>query len=264
MKMVVIGGTSLIGSQVASNLRRQGHEVAMASSRPGVAPNHREDLARVLSGSRVVIDVASFPAYEETAVQSAVQTSTRHLLAAASAVGVQHVVALSVVGSERLAGSDHFRARLTQEHLVRASGIPCTIVRATQVFESLGGIADAATDGKGVHLAPAFVQPMAAKDVAAGVTRATLWAPVDGVVEIAGPEAFRLDELVRDYLRAHNDPRVVITDPYARFFGASLHVCTLVPGENARLGGIHFADWLPQANLPHRQSLAPLPYCSHR
>jgi uncharacterized protein YbjT (DUF2867 family) len=220
-----------------------------ASPRTGVNTLTGEGVSEALTGARVVIDVSNSPSFLDAAVLEFFETSTRNLLAAAAATGVQHYVALSVVGTDRLAESGYFRAKLAQERLIRGSVLPYTIVHATQVFEFLGGIADAATDGKAVRLAPAFVQPMAAADVAESVTRAALGAPANGVVEVAGPEAFRLDEMVREELRARNDPRVVITDPHARYFGAPLHVCTLVPSASANLGATHFADWLTQITL---------------
>ena len=249
MKMVVIGGTGRIGANVVSNLRAQGHEAVAASPRSGVNTFTGEGVAEALAGANVVIDVSNSPSFEDAAVLAFFETSTRNLLAAAGAAGVRHYVALSVVGTARLVESGYFRARIAQETLIRESGVPYTIVHATQFFEFLAGIADAATDGQAVRLAPAFIQPMAAADVAAGVTQAALGAPVNGIVEVAGPEAFRLDELVREGLSALRDPRVVITDPHARYFGATLRVCTLIPGESAHLGATHFADWLTQITL---------------
>ena len=264
MKMVVIGGTGQIGSNVVSDLCALGHEAVAASPGSGVNTLTGEGVTAALTGANVVIDVSNAPSFEGTAALAYFETSTRNLLAAAAATGVQHYVALSVVGTDRLPESGYFRAKIAQETLIRDSGLPYTIVHATQFFEFLGGIADAATDGKAVRLPPAFIQPMAAADVAAAVTQAALGVPVNGAIEVAGPEAFRLDELVREELRARSDPRVVITDPHARYFGAALRVCTLVPGEAARLGGIHFADWLTQITLQRRQSLASLPHCTHR
>jgi uncharacterized protein YbjT (DUF2867 family) len=248
MKIVVIGGTGLVGSKVVRALQAQGHEAMAASPRSGVNTITGEGVEKALTDSNVVIDVSNSPSFEDTAVLAFFETSTRNLLAAAAAAGIQHYVALSVVGAGRLAQSGYFRARIAQERLIRESGLPYTIVHATQIFEFLGGIADAATEGKAVRLAPAFIQPMAAADVAEGVTKAALAAPVNGVVEVAGPEALRLDELVREDLRARNDPRVVITDPHARYFGAALRVCTLIPAETAHLGATHFTDWLSQTS----------------
>lgn len=249
MKMVVIGGTGRIGSHVVRDLQAQGQVAVAASLCTGVNTMTGEGIAEALTGADVVIDVSNSPSFADTAVLEFFETSTRNLLASAAATGVQHYVALSVVGIDRLAESGYFRAKIAQEQLIRESGLPYTIVHATQFFEFLGGIADAATEGKAVRLAPAFVQPMAAAEVAEGVARAALSAPANGVVEIAGPEAFRLDELVREELRARSDPRVVITDPHARYFGAALRVCTLIPGESAHLGATHFADWLTQITL---------------
>ncbi len=249
MKIVVVGETGRIAAGVVTALRAHGHVAVAVAPRSGVNSNTGARIAEAMAGVNVVIDVSNSPSFEGTAALAFFETTTRTLLAAAAAVGVQHYVALSVVGTDRLAESGYFRARIAQERLIRESGLPYTIVHATQVFEFLGGIADAATEGKAVRLAPAFVQPMAAADAAAGVANVALGKPVRGVVEVAGPEAFRLDELVREELRARSDPRVVITDPYARYFGAALHVCTLIPDENAHLGTIHFADWLSQPTL---------------
>jgi uncharacterized protein YbjT (DUF2867 family) len=249
MKMVVIGGTGRIGSHVVRDLQAQGQVAVAASPCTGVNTMTGEGVPEALTGADVVIDVSNSRSILDSAVLEFFETSTRNLLASAAATGVQHYVALSVVGTDRLAESGYFRAKIAQEQLIRESGLPYTIVHATQFFEFLGGIADAATEGKAVRLAPAFVQPMAAADVAEGVARVALGAPVHGVVEIAGPEAFRLDEMVREELRARSDPRVVITDPHARYFGAALRVCTLIPGESARLGATHFADWLTQITL---------------
>lgn len=240
MKIVVIEGPGQVGAKVVSALHMQGHEavaVLAVNALAGAA------VKTALADAQVVIDVSSFQA---TAGPVFLEIVTRNLLAAAAEARVRHYVALSVVGADRLVESGRFRARIAQEQLIRESGVPYTIVRATLVFEFLGGIADAATVGGCVRLAPAFVQPIAAADVAERVASAALGAPVHGVVEVAGPEALRLDELVRQNLRARHDPRVVITDPYARYFGAALHVCTLVANESAHLGATHFADWLSQ------------------
>lgn len=249
MKIVVIGGTGLIGSKVVSKLQAQGHVALPASPRSGVNTITGEGLDAALSGASVVIDVSNAPSFEDQAVLSFFTTSTGNLLAAAAA-GIQHYVALSVVGTDRLAESGYFQAKIAQERLITASGIPYTIVHATQFFEFITGIADAAAVDGSVRLAPAFFQPMAAIDVATAVAQAAVSSPVNGIVEVAGPELFRLDELVRLDLSARHDPRAVITDPQARYFGAELHVCTLVPGEHARLGQTHFADWLRQSASP--------------
>jgi uncharacterized protein YbjT (DUF2867 family) len=246
MKIVVIGGTGLIGSKLVADLREQGHEAVAASPRLGINTITGEGLGPALEGASVVVDVSNAPSFEEQAVLEFFQTSTRNLLAAEAAAGVGHHVALSVVGTERLAESGYFRAKIAQEKLIRDSPIPYSIVHATQFFEFIPGIADAATDGHTVRLAPAFIQPMAADDVARAVTKVALGAPVNGIVEIAGPESFRLDDLIRQDLGARHDPRVVITDSHAQYFGATLHVCTLIPGEGALLGETHFEDWLSQ------------------
>jgi uncharacterized protein YbjT (DUF2867 family) len=246
MKIVVIGGTGLIGAKVVTILREQGHEAVAASPRLGINTLTGEGLAEALEGASVVVDVSNSPSFEDQAVLEFFQTSTRNLLAAEAAAGVGHHVALSVVGTERLAESGYFRAKIAQEKLIQDSPIPYSIVHATQFFEFIPGIADAATDGHTVRLAPAFIQPMAADDVAGAVAKVALGAPVNGIVEIAGPESFRLDDLIRQDLSARHDPRVVITDPHAQYFGATLHVHTLIPGEGALLGETHFEDWLNQ------------------
>ncbi len=249
MKIVVIGGTGLIGAKVVTILREQGHEAVAASPRLGINTLTGEGLAEALEGASVVVDVSNSPSFEDQAVLEFFQTSTRNLLAAEAAAGVGHHVALSVVGTERLAESGYFRAKIAQEKLIHDSPIPYSIVHATQFFEFIPGIADAATDGHTVRLAPAFIQPMAADDVAGAVAKVALDAPVNSIVEIAGPETFRLDDLIRQDLSARHDPRVVITDPHAPYFGATLHVCTLIPGEGALLGETHFEDWLNQSAI---------------
>jgi uncharacterized protein YbjT (DUF2867 family) len=246
MKIVVIGGTGLIGAKVVTILLEQGHEPVAASPRLGINTLTGEGLAEALEGASVVVDVSNSPSFEDQAVLEFFQTSTRNLLAAEAAAGVGHHVALSVVGTERLAESGYFRAKIAQEKLIQDSPVPYSSVHATQFFEFIPGIADAATDGHTVRLAPAFIQPMAADDVAGAVAKVALGAPVNGIVEIAGPESFRLDDLIRQDLSARHDPRVVITDPHAQYFGATLHVHTLIPGEGALLGETHFEDWLNQ------------------
>ncbi len=249
MKIVVIGGSGLIGSKVVALLRDQGHEALPASPRSGVNTLTGDGVAEALAGASVVIDVSNSPSFEDQAVMSFFQTSTSNLLTAARATGVQHYVALSVVGTDRLAASGYFRAKIAQEALIEESGIAYSIVHATQFFEFIAGIADAATEKQTVRLAPAFIQPMAADDVARAVVRVALESPVNGIIEVAGPEPFRLDDLIRQSLSSRHDPRVVIADPKARYFGAELHVCTLIPGENALLGTTHFADWLSHAEV---------------
>jgi uncharacterized protein YbjT (DUF2867 family) len=246
MKVVVIGGSGLIGSQVVSGLREHGHEAIPASPRSGVNTITGEGLAEALAGATVVVDVSNAPSWEDDAVLAFFETSTRNLLAAEAAAGVGHHVALSVVGTERLAESGYFRAKLAQEQLIRESVVPFSIVLATQFFEFIPEIADAATDGATVRLPPALFQPMAAGDVAMAVARVALGSPLNGIVEVAGPEPFRLDELIRERLRATGDPRTVVTDPRASYFGITPGERTLLPGDDARLATTRYADWLNQ------------------
>ena len=247
MKIVVIGGTGLVGSKLVNKLRDDGHDPVAASPNTGVNTMTGEGLSEVLEGVQVVVDVSNAPDWEDDAVMNFFQTSSRNLLAADAAAGVGHHVALSVVGTERLAESGYFRAKIAQEELIRASSIPYSIVHATQFFEFVNGIADAATDGNTVRLPPALIQPMAADDVATGVGLVAVGAPLNGTVEIAGPEQFRLDELVRGALKARNDPREVITDPQAQYFGINPSERTLLPEEDARIAATRFEDWSKQA-----------------
>ncbi|AKZ53542.1 putative dihydrodipicolinate reductase [Streptomyces ambofaciens ATCC 23877] len=244
MKVVVIGGTGLIGSKLVAKLEEHGHEAVPAAPNTGVNTLTGEGLAEVLEGADVVVDVSNSPSFEKDAVMEFFRTSTTNLLKAEADAGVTHHVALSVVGTERLPDSDYFRAKVAQENLIKESGIPYTIVHATQFFEFMNGIAASSTDGDTVRLAPVKIQPIAADEVAAAVGRAAIGAPVDGVVEVAGPEAFRLDELLRDTLAAQNDPRTVVTDPHAPYFGAELQETTLLPGPDAHIAETRFADWL--------------------
>ena len=246
MKLVIIGGTGLIGSRLVTKLREQGHEVIAASPNSGVNTITGEGLAAVLQGSSVVVDVSNSPSFEDAAVLKFFETSTRNLLATEAEAGVGHHVALSVVGTERLLESGYFRAKIAQEKLIKSSSIPYSIVRATQFFEFVKSIADAGGDGSKVRLAPVLIQPMAADDVASAVARVAAGSPLNGTVEMAGPEQFRLDELIRKDLSARHDPREVVADPHARYFGAELSERTLVPGDDARLGETHFEDWLSQ------------------
>lgn len=246
MKIVIIGGTGLIGSKVVRKLREQGHEALPASPETGVNTVTGEGLRQVLAGAAVVVDVSNSPSFEDKAVMTFFETSTRNLLAAESWTGVGHHVALSVVGTERLSQSGYFRAKIAQEALIKASSIPYSIVHATQFFEFVKSIAAAATDGDVVRLAPVLIQPMAAEEVAAAVARVAVGAPLNGMIEVAGPEELRLNELIQRGLRARNDPRKVLADPHARYFGAELGERTLVPGSDARLGTIRFEDWLAQ------------------
>ncbi|WPN56039.1 SDR family oxidoreductase [Pseudomonas sp. P9_31] len=244
MKIVVIGGTGLIGSKLVNNLRERGHDVLAAAPSTGVNSITREGLAQAMDGTDIVVDVANAPSWEDQAVLDFFETSSRNLLAAEAAAGVRHHVALSIVGSERLPENGYFRAKVAQENLIKASGIPYTILRATQFFEFVGGIAQAATAGEEICLSPALIQPMASDDVAAALTDVTLAAPVNGTVEVAGPEAMPLDELVRRFLRATQDTRKVVPDVHARYFGSMLDDQSLTPGKNPRLGAIRFEDWL--------------------
>jgi uncharacterized protein YbjT (DUF2867 family) len=247
MKIVVIGGTGLIGSKLVQNLRERGHDVLAASPSTGVNSITREGLAQAMDGAEVVVDVANAPSWEDQAVLEFFETSSRNLLAAEAAAGVRHHVALSIVGSERLPENGYFRAKVAQENLIKASGIPYTLLRATQFFEFVGGIAQSATVGDEICLSPALIQPMASDDVVAALTDVALAAPINGTVEVAGPEAMPLDELVRRFLRATQDTRKVVPDVHARYFGAVLDDQSLTPGKNPRLGAIRFEDWLGQS-----------------
>jgi uncharacterized protein YbjT (DUF2867 family) len=244
MKLVIIGGSGLIGSKVVSKLRDQGNEAVAASPNTGVNTLTGEGLAEVLKGADVVVDVSNSPSFEDVAVLNFFRTSTTNLLEAERAAGVRHHVALSVVGTDRLLDSGYMRAKIAQEKLIEQSSIPFSIVHATQFFEFIKGIADASTVGDTVRLAPVLIQPMAAEDVAIEVAKVAIGAPLNAIVEVGGPEQFRLDDLVRRYLAAADDPRSVIADPHARYYGAELGERTLVPDTNATAGGTRFDDWL--------------------
>ncbi|MGK9201712.1 SDR family oxidoreductase [Sinorhizobium meliloti] len=244
MKIVVIGGTGLIGSKLVKNLRERGHDVLAASPNTGVNTITREGLAGALDGADVVVDVANAPVWEDKAVLEFFETSGRNLLAAEAAAGVRHHIALSIVGSERLPDNGYFRAKVAQENLIKASGIPYTILRATQFFEFVGGIAQSAAVGDEIRLSPALIQPIASDDVVAALAEVAVAPPVNGTLEVAGPEAIPLDELVRRFLRQTEDPRKVLPDVHARYFGAVLDDQSLTPGKNPRLGAIRFEDWL--------------------
>ena len=246
MKIVVIGGSGLIGSKLVTKLGEHGHEAVSASLDTGVNTLTGEGLDDAVAGAAVVVDVSNAPVWEDDAVMEFFTTSTRNLIAAEDAANVGHHVALSVVGTERLTESGYFRAKLAQEQLIAESSIPYSIVRATQFYEFMKRIADDATDGDTVRLPPALIQPMAADDVASGVGRVAVGAPLDGMVEIGGPEQFRLDELIRDVLTKRHDPRAVVTDPQARYFGIKPSGRMLVPGGDARLAETRFSDWLEQ------------------
>ena len=250
MKIVVIGGTGLIGSKLVSKLREHGHEPVAASPNSGVNTLTGEGLVEALKGASVVIDVSNSPSWEDAAVLNFFVTSTRNLLTYEAAAGVRHHVALSVVGTDRLSESGYFRAKIAQEKLIKESSIPYTIVHATQFFEFLKGLADISMVGDKVHLPGVLFQPMAADDVASAVGRIAVGAPVNGIVEIGGPEQFRIDELVRRRLAALNDSREVIADPDALYSGAKISERTLVPDKNARLGETSFETWLAQSAKP--------------
>jgi uncharacterized protein YbjT (DUF2867 family) len=247
MKIVVIGGTGLIGSKLVNKLREHGHEAVAASPNSGVNSLTGEGLADALKGASVVVDVTNAPSWEDAAVMNFFTTSTRNLLDYEAAAGVKHHVALSVVGTEKLSESGYFRAKIAQEKLIKEGSIPYSIVQATQFFEFVKGIADISMVGDTVHVPPVLFQPMAADDVASGVGRIAVGPPVNGIVEIGGPEQFRMDELVRRRLASLKDTREVIPDPNALYSGAKVSERTLVPGKNARLGETTFETWLAES-----------------
>src|SRR5215204_4069044 len=247
MKIVVIGGSGLIGSKLVRKLLEQGHQAVSAALDSGVNTLTVEGLAEALDSADVVVDVSNSPSFEGAAALKFFETSTGNLLEAEEVAGVGHHVALSVVGTERLSESGYFRAKSAQEKLIERSSIEYSIVHATQFFEFIERIADDATDGNTVRLAPVLIQPMAAEDVASAVGRISVGSPVNGIVEVAGPQQFRLDELIRRFLRERRDRREVITDPHARYFGVELDERTLLPGDDARLAETRFDDWLSQA-----------------
>src|SRR6516164_4509045 len=252
MRIVVIGGTGLIGSKLVAKLREHGHEAVAASPNSGVNTLTGEGLAEVLKGASVVVDVSNSPSWEDSAVLKFFETSTRNLLTYEAAAGVRHHVALSVVGTDQLSESGYFRAKIAQEKLIKESSIPYSVVHATQFFEFLKGLADISMVGDKVHLPPVLFQPMAADDVASGIARVAVGQPVNGIVEIGGPQQFRVDELVRRRLASLKDSREVIADPNASYDGAKVSEKTLVPGDNARLGETSFETWLtqPAAQIP--------------
>jgi uncharacterized protein YbjT (DUF2867 family) len=249
MKIVVIGGSGLIGSKLVNKLREHRHEALSASPHSGVDTVTGKGLAEALKGASVVVDVSNAPSWEDTAVMKFFETSTRNVLAAEAAAGVRYHVALSVVGSERMLESGYFRAKIAQENLIKGASIPYSIVRATQFYEFVKGIADFSTEGNKVRLPSVLIQPMAADDVANAVAQAAMGSPVNGTVEVGGPEKFRLDEMIRRGLAASKDPREVVADPRARYYGIEVKERTLVPEDNAKLGKIRFEDWLAQGNL---------------
>ena len=252
MKLVIIGGTGLIGSKLVTKLRERGHEAVPASPETGVNTLTGQGLVEVLQGASVVVDVSNSPSFDAKAVMEFFATSTRHLLEAAGAAGVKHYVALSVVGTDRIPESPYLRGKNAQETLIKSGGIPYSIVRATQFFEFVKRIADEATVGTTVRLPPVLIQPMAADDVAKALGRIAVGAPLNGTVDVAGPQQFRFDELIRLGLAASNDPREIVVDPHARYFGAELGERSLVPAGDARLGEIRFQDWLGQPALQKR------------
>ena len=244
MKIVVVGGSGLIGTKLVNRLRQKGHEVVAASPNTGVSTITSEGLAEALAGAQVVVDVANSPSFEDRAVLQFFETAGRNLLAAETAAGVKHHVALSVVGSDRLPDSGYLRAKMAQERLIKASKIPYTIVRSTQFFEFVNAITQSGTVGQTVSLSPALLQPIASDDVADAMADVTLGAPLNGMIEIAGPERIPLNELARRYLRATKDPRQVVADVHARYFGTEINDQSLTPGDNPRIGSIRFEDWL--------------------
>ena len=250
MRVVIIGGSGLIGSKVVTRLREQGHEAVPASPGTGVDTFTGEGLADVLAGAAVVVDVSNSPSFEDAAVLQFFETSTANLLAVEAAAGVGHHVALSVVGCDRVPESGYLRAKVAQERLIGSSPIPYSIVRATQFFEFVERSADEATDGNTVRIPPVLFQPMAAADVARAVCRIAVGAPLNGVVEVGGPQQLRFEEVIRLGLSARHDPREVVADPHARYFGAELGTRALVPGPDADLGEIRFEDWLNRAAVP--------------
>ena len=247
MKIVVIGGSGLIGSKVVMQLREHGHDAIAASPNSGVNTLTGAGLAEVLKGAAVVVDVSNSPSFEDAAVLEFFKTSTGNLVTYEAAAGVGHHVALSIVGTDRLPDSGYMRAKVAQEKLIKESSIPYSIVRATQFFEFVNRIADSFTDGNTVRVPPVRFQPMAAEDVASSVCKVAIGSPLNGIVEVAGPEQFRFDELIRLGLRASKDPREVIADPHARYFGTELSERSLVPGDDAQLGETRFEDWLSRS-----------------
>ncbi len=251
MKIVVIGGTGLIGSKLVEKLRENRHEPLAASPDTGVDAITGDGLAEAFQGAEVVVDVANAPVWDDAAVMDFFQTSTRNILAAEAAAGVNHHVALSVVGADRLPESGYLRAKVAQEETVKAGSVPYTILRAAQFFEFLARIADSSMNGETVHLPPVFIQPESADDVAATLAELAVNAPANGIVELAGPEEFRLDELVPRVLSASNDPRKVTVDLHARYFGAELNYFSLTPGGKARIAPTRFEEWLSQSAAMH-------------
>jgi uncharacterized protein YbjT (DUF2867 family) len=250
MKIVVIGGTGLIGSKLVEKLREAGHEPLAASPDTGVNTITGQGLEEALEGAEVVVDVANAPVWDDAEVMDFFTTSSRNIRIAATTAGVKHNVVLSIVGADRLPESGYLRAKLAQEETAKMGSVPYTILRATQFFEFIGGIADSGTDGDTVRLAPVFVQPESADDVAAALAEVAVSSPVNGIVELAGPEQFRLDLLAQRLLQAKHDPRRVTADVHARYFGAELADHSLTPGGDARIAPTHFEDWLSRQSVP--------------
>src|SRR5215469_10767793 len=255
MKIVVIGGTGLIGSKLVKDLRARGHDAVPAALDTGVNTLTGEGLTEALAGANVVVDVSNSPSFEDAAVLEFFETSTRNILGAEQAAGVGHHVALSVVGTERMADSGYMRAKVAQEKLIKDSPVPYTIVHATQFFEFAARMADDATDGDTVRVPPVLIQPMAADDVASAVCNVALAAPLNNTIEIAGPEPLRFEDFVRERLRSVGDQRVVVADPQARYFGARLSERDLLPGDGAQLGPTRFDDWLSQHAPSRREGI---------
>ena len=250
MKIVIIGGTGLIGTKVVNNLRARGHDVVAASPSSGINTFTGEGLAEALKGAQVVVDLANAPQWDDKAVLEFFETAGRNLLAAETTAGVRHHIALSIVGADRLPASGYLRAKVAQENLIKASKVPFTIVRSTQFFEFVKGIAQSATEGQTVRLSPGMMQPIAADDVAAAVTDVAVAEPINGTIEIAGPEPIRMDEFVRQFLSATGDARKVNTDAHAHYFGAELNDQSLVPATASKpsLGKTHYKDWLKRSS----------------
>ena len=251
MKIVVIGGSGLIGKKIVDNFRRRGHQVVPASPSSGVNTLTGAGLADALAGAAVVIDVANSPSFEDKAALAFFETSGRNLLAAEATAGVGHHIALSVVGTDRLLASGYFRAKMAQENLIKASTIPYTIVRATQFYEFVGSIAQSATEGQMVRLPPALMQPIASDDVASALAEIAVAQPLNGTIELAGPEPIHMDELVGRFLIANRDPRKVTTDMCASYFGIAVNDQSLTPGDSPRIGPTRFDDWLSRGQAHH-------------
>lgn len=254
MKIVIIGGTGLIGSKMVAILKEHGHQAMPAAPNTGVNTITGEGLAEVLKGASVVVDVSNSPDFSDAPVMEFFTTSTRNLLTHEAAAGVGHHVALSIVGCDTLPDSGYMRAKVAQEKLINEASLPHSIVRATQFFEFVKAIADSATEGNTVRLPPVRFQPMAADDVAKAVCNVAMGSPLNGIVEIAGPESFRFDELIRLGLTARNDPREVVADPHARYFGTELSERSLVPQGDAQLGAIRYEDWLKATPITQKKS----------